>query len=354
MKKYELPLTRDYCRDWTPVEALREIIQNALDYCDGKLDATIDEDGISIRSLGARLEPRTLLLGCTSKADDEDSIGSFGEGYKIALLVLARENIDVEVYNCGAIWRPKFEMSKTFGEETLVIEESSEINLFNPQAVIFTIRGLSEEDKAKVIENTLQLQPPDFNFHPVSQGQILLDKKGKLYVNGLFVSDTDMEYGYNVKPQHIKLERDRKTVDHWDLKFLAKDMWFDARVPNKVATLMEEGIPDLQYAQYSCPELVMEACYKVFRAKHPTAVIASSQAELEQKIKDGMTEVVVYRESFASAIQNYAQYKEEIPKTAKVTPSQRLKSFFADNKDGMDRKTKEAFRELIKEFETLK
>src|ERR1700739_1580963 len=120
MKTYELPLTRDYVRSWTAVEAIRELTQNALDHRGGALHGGVGDNFASIISYGAKLESKTLLLGCTSKADDAHSIGSFGEGYKIALLVLAREGLDVKVWNNDVVWIPRFGLSATFGEEVLL------------------------------------------------------------------------------------------------------------------------------------------------------------------------------------------------------------------------------------------
>ena len=61
----------------------------------------------------------------TSKADNKDSIGSFGEGYKIALLVLKRLNYDVTVFNNEFIWKPEFRFHKGFEAETLCIVSST-------------------------------------------------------------------------------------------------------------------------------------------------------------------------------------------------------------------------------------
>jgi hypothetical protein len=346
-KSYELPLTRDYVRNWTSVEAIREILQNALDYGRGTLSCIIDETCIQIDSLGARLEPRALLLGCTSKADDVAAIGSFGEGYKIALLVLAREGVKVEVRNCGVTWLPRFALSESFGEEVLIIDEIVNSKRAT-QGVSFVISGLAEGVTAKVKANTLQLQGDIGLCHRVPQGEVLLEQPGKLYVNGLFISDTGLEFGYNVKPEFIKLERDRQTVSRFDLKWLTKDMWFSANVPSNVAEMMEKGVEDLEYANYNCPELVKEACYKAFVEKHPGAVVAKSQAELDKIIEERMVkEVRVYNSSYVDVIRSHEDYKEPVLKKAVVTPQMYMKAFLAAQRVNMNRKSITAFKEII-------
>lgn len=346
-KSYELPLTRDYVRSWTAVEAVREILQNALDYGRGKLNYDISATGIRIESPGARLEPRTLLLGCTSKAEDAAAIGSFGEGYKIALLVLAREGVNVVVENCGVTWAPRFAPSLSFGEEVLVIDEFVDEE-WKPQGVSFEITGLNENDVTKIIANTLQLQSDIGKFYRVPQGDVLLGQPGKLYVNGLFVADTGLEYGYNVKPEFLKLERDRQTVSSFDLKWLTKDMWFAANLPATVAEMMEKGVEDLEYANYNCPELVKEACFKAFTEKHPGAVVASSQAELDRIVETHMVkEVRVYASSYADVIKGHKDYEPPKLKRPVVTPQMVLKDFLKAQRANMNRKSITALKEVI-------
>jgi len=347
-KVYQLPLTRDYCRSWTPVEAIREILQNALDYAkNGKLDYVIKESAgyIAMNSPDAFLEPRTLLLGATSKADDRDSIGSFGEGYKIALLVLAREGINVKVDNGPYIWTPTFVKSKEFGEDVLAIVED-EVG-FDRRGVSFVISGLDRETLESVRANTLQMQEDIGPFHRVEQGDILLERPGKLYVNGLFVCDTDLQYGYNVKPAHIKLERDRQTVSGFDIQWLTKSMWFRTGLNARVAEMMEEGIKDVEYAQYNTPEIVKEACYRRFREKHPGAVAATSQKELDELVERGLRDVVIVRESYGSVIKSHSDYQATAVTIAAKTPKGELEAFFKEWNRSMSNSAKVAFKSLI-------
>lgn len=81
------PISPEYVKSWTPVRAISELIANALDedphatvsWADGVL--TIADDGPGIPEEG-------LILGVSTKT--EKQIGQFGEGKKLACLVLAR------------------------------------------------------------------------------------------------------------------------------------------------------------------------------------------------------------------------------------------------------------------------
>ena len=93
-KVYPLSLTRGYVVSWGLREAVREIIQNALD-SDSDFGYAIDGDTLTVISRYASLSPQTLLLGSSNKGGDISSIGQFGEGYKLALLVLTRDGLPV-------------------------------------------------------------------------------------------------------------------------------------------------------------------------------------------------------------------------------------------------------------------
>ena len=48
------------------------------------------ENILQLSNSGSTLEINTLLLGCSTKSNNADTVGQFGEGYKIAALVLNR------------------------------------------------------------------------------------------------------------------------------------------------------------------------------------------------------------------------------------------------------------------------
>ena len=61
----------------------------------------------------------------------------------------------------------------------------------------------------------------DYSKAETKYGEIILDEAyaGEVYVNGLFVDcNSDLKYGYNFKPKYIRLERDRKTCDTWNVE----------------------------------------------------------------------------------------------------------------------------------------
>lgn len=220
MKKYELSLSRNYVSSWGIEEAIRELLQNAKD-SNGEESIDIDKSSgiITITNKNTSISSSTLLLGNTSKKDDLDKIGQFGEGYKLAILVLLREGKDISIYNGNKIWNPSFEYSNNFECEVLCITEIDSTG----NDLIFEISGFNDQELDSLENEFLGLNGQAYNSIQTSYGEILTDSsyKGKVFVDGLPVyNDDNFDYGYNFKPCYVTLDRDRKSINIYELKRL--------------------------------------------------------------------------------------------------------------------------------------
>ena len=96
VRKIELTITPNYVSDWNFQDAVRELIQNGTDQqtLDPKnvfgISYDEQENILQLSNSESTLEINTLLLGCSTKSNNTDTVGQFGEGYKIAALVLNR------------------------------------------------------------------------------------------------------------------------------------------------------------------------------------------------------------------------------------------------------------------------
>ena len=276
-KTYELPLSKDYVRHWGMCEAVRELIQNGLD-SDSPFEWEMSEEDqtLVIRSRFAKLEPKTLLLGHTSKAGS-DKIGSFGEGYKIALLVLTRCGYEVQVRNGDRLWRPKFMYSHTFESDVLCIEDSAAQS--RTEGVEFVVSGLTPSEFVEIRNQCLHMQYDIGETLTVSSGRILRARPGKLYVGGLYVCDTKLAFGYDVKPEFMRLERDRKTVDSFDLLFLTKQMWFDTERWDEIAELIGDcdALIIERHGTITVGDTVFTAYDRLEKVEHSAQVSAAAR-----------------------------------------------------------------------------
>lgn len=347
---FELPLARDYCGRWGMPEAAREIIQNALD-SESPFEYELSETTFRVRSRHSNLAPRTLLLGTTSKSENPAAIGSFGEGYKIAMLVLARVGYRVAIHNGDVEWRPEFRDSKKFGTEILCIVQTAASA--RHEGLTFEIDGLAQGDADLIRKSCLKLQSEIGEVIEVPQGRILLERPGTLYVGSLFICNTALRFGYDISPQHIRLERDRQTVSDFDLKWIAKDMWFSSGRYEQVAKLIDEEVPDLEHADAGTPELVKEALYKLFCEKHPGHLVARNADEMKALVEKGCTRVVVLGGAGHSIISSYTPYLER-PSVRTRTPVEYLQRWLDDHRYHIHADAKRDMVALIERASTWK
>lgn len=346
---YPLSITKNYVSRWGINHAIRELIQNAID-SESPFKYEFTQDSLSLTSEFTTLSPQTLLLGSTSKADNGDMIGSFGEGYKIALLVLTRLGHAVEIRNGNKLWTPAFEHSKIFNEEILVVRETSLSDRSNTGLTI-VVHGLDQFLKDAIIESCLLMQSNIGEIKSTQYGDILLERPGKLYVGGLYICDVETKYGYSIHPKHMRLERDRQTVYSWDLENITTKMWYETGDTDTIVQMITDGIKDVAYAQYDSPEIVKEACYEFFRKQHPGSLIASSATEMKSMIEKGMTKTVYVGGYTHAVVSSYSGYQADSKRAIIIaaSPHDRMKTWLSDNRSEMRSKAIVAFKQILEE-----
>ena len=244
MAKYELSLVKSYVQEWTAEDAIREIIQNAIDESNRVEDNAMsveydpEEKTLIISNKKSVLTHDTLLLGNTSKATDDNMIGKFGEGYKLGILVLTRENHPVVIQNYGLkeTWKARFVNSRRWKDEVLTIftEKSQVWNKPPHNNLSFVINNVDQDMYNEVVKKTLFLKDiytgeyVEDNYAKTSYGNILFEEseKGRVYVNGLFVTTLeDLKYGYDIKTKYIEIGRYRNLIDSYKITKYTTLMW---------------------------------------------------------------------------------------------------------------------------------
>ena len=235
-KNYEITISPNYVNNWGINEAIREILQNAIDAETNGYDKQVGYNEItqtlSIISRGTSLSAKDLILGCSSKEDQDGMIGKYGEGFKLALIVLLRKGMNIEIENGDKIWIPSFKLSEKFQTQVLNIEETDG----GDGDLIFSISPVDIQ-----LYNSLLGYFPCINddFGKVvncENGSILLDKKfkGKMYVEGLYIqTDDNFQYGYNFNSDVVELDRDRKAINYYELRALTAQSIVTAEECNK-------------------------------------------------------------------------------------------------------------------------
>lgn len=232
MRRFELGMSLDYVSNWSIVDAVREVFQNSLDEeiqnPDNKWYFDYNEESqiLKIGNKLSRLSTHSLLLGCSTKRNDKETIGQHGEGYKVATIVLLRSNCGVKIYNYNEkeIWTAKIIKSRRYDAEIGVfdVDKMGVFKSVPEQSLIFEITNISKEVYEQIKERNLWLQDNLGDFKATPYGKVLLDERflGKVYVKGLYVCTKEqLTYGYDLAPSLIELDRDRGLVDSFNLQY---------------------------------------------------------------------------------------------------------------------------------------
>lgn len=348
--KFPLNLCEDYVSNWTVQDALREITQNGIDQesaiPNNKMTIKYDKEKeiLKIANQKSVLYTNSLLLGKTSKANNKALIGQFGEGYKIALLVLTRLNKRVTIYNYakGEVWTVRFVESRIYEGPVTDDEKEKVLTVFVDKQykwskapnndLTFEIEGVTQLEYDNFVERTLQLQTltEKTDYLSSEQGSILINPKfkGQLYVNGLFLTTSDLHYGYNIYPQFLSIGRDRNLVDSFDVQCITSKMWLEHN-SETLKQLVLAKANDVQYIHkhwnlhttsyirgssgYEKLDEVAKDVYEIVQKDNTEdTVFVSSQEEMEEveTIYDNVTTVIV-SEQVKDLIERVPAYKEK-------------------------------------------
>ena len=321
--------------NWGLTEAVRELFQNALDQQTTNptnvmdYNWSIEDSCFWISSKESLLEKSSLLLGCSSKADDASTIGKFGEGYKLALLVLTRLGYKVKVYNYAAkeVWVPKIIKSRRYGSDLLVIDVTKHIFTSVPDSnLTFMILGIQSEDIYTIRKRSLFMHST-YDKYDTTKGEILLEDchAGMLFVNGLYINTVKLDIatkGYNFKPDVISLDRDRSLVSSFDLQWITSQMWKEITDADCKEMILSDA-PDVEYLKnflYNSDTQLAEDTFDSFQcANGPTSVPVSKQWEADDIKKNYPSlKPIIVSENIASVI-GRADGFNYIKAAAKVT-----------------------------------
>lgn len=212
--KFTYPIKSTYVSDWGIQEALRELIANGLD-AQAQQGAPFSHSynpkrkRVILKNLGVRLPLDAFYFGGSDKLGEAGIIGKYGEGLKLAMLVIARsDEHSMTLTNGDEIWTPKLEADKHTGVQCLVVRKKA--NPVQEADLYVTVNGVSPEDWDGARRRFLALKQ-DVPFFTNKDGTILNPKEaGSVYVRGVWVQDLpNYKYGYAINAD-LDTGRDRR------------------------------------------------------------------------------------------------------------------------------------------------
>jgi len=279
------PISLQYRSHWNEWCCIRELVQNALD-SDKETARIYKQDGnLIIEDEGKGMQIKHLLLGISEKQDKENARGQFGEGLKIALIVLKRLGYDVEVISNNL--HCKVDVAEIEGEKCLKINyEHNGLTFNGTKIIIHDYKGSTYEDKFVMNGNKTIL------FHDNFWGDIIEkrndEKNGELYVKDIYVCDIkNSEFSYNLN--RVQLEESRNVPNEYTVKRNIANVW--ASCDNealwmKMFKAMERNRYERQ-AEFNFVyfrENVKEVIKKTFKKLYPNHVVRTSDVLVKECI----------------------------------------------------------------------
>jgi hypothetical protein len=336
MSQFELSVSPNYVSDWGITEAIRELFQNAIDQesisQDNKMFFEYKEETqeILIGNKESILTPKSLLLGTSTKSDNDDTIGKFGEGYKIATLVLLRNNKEITFYNYGAkeVWLPRFVKSRRYGGVNILTFDVKK-NYFWQSVpdnnLTIVVGGITKEEYLQIKNTNLHLQElQDSDIINTQYGKILLNEKykGRFFVNGLYVANkNNFQYGYDVVPKYMNLDRDRKLLETYELCNITSQMWGKSNQYDIIYTMFEKNSVDISslYAWNMNSAIMKNEILKKFKKEHGEHAVPVVSTNQMQGLKSSYKPIIV-----SHTYQNVLMSSEEYNMPKKKTSSKEL------------------------------
>ena len=296
-EQFDVNLTLQYENDrWSNWHIIREFMSNALDAVDGKIDAfslSEDEGFIHIHDHGNGYPINyAKRIGASSKKNDDQSIGQFGEGTKMAILTCLRKGISVRLASQNWLIIPK----------SMPIDDDLDVLVFDIYKSDETIQGslVSIEPTQEIKEILNDKEQYFLQFSALSPlygsitkvfSQVLV--KPKLYNKGVLHKDIDAIYTYGISIN--QLNRDRDLVDDDTLSQRIREIWNKVNNPNVIQRYFEEssrianGVISSKYKEFNYslyPEwdvrhIWVDTFYSLFGSKAiiSTNDLASREAE---------------------------------------------------------------------------
>jgi len=236
-------LTENYVSYWGAMEGLREAAQNiAYGTVKSGKKATLfydNERGVGVlKDQHTGFDKRYLYIGESEQRDDEDGLGNFGEGWKLFLLAMARNNIEHKVETVGYTFKGVMVQTE-HNTNVLTIEVEP-----NDRGVGTLVEAkVSEEEFLHAVKGFAPFE--DIDQDDVVRNSVLPGRYHELWIRGVligeikkeeffgFESPLEIKYAYNLTDRSL-MNRDRTKVNISDAlmkigRVVFKEMEYDTQ-----------------------------------------------------------------------------------------------------------------------------
>ena len=292
-KVYKTNITKGFCFQWQKSKACMEYISNALDEGNYNFEVDYEQGKLEVTNYGVKLDPKALMLGLSSKREDNTKRGCFGSGLPQSIAVLLDQGCTVTILNNDVVWEAEFTYCDDWGYEVLTFKES--YNSTPDTNLTVVVEGLSEGDLDEVKSRTLALQEREILFS-TEYGDVIShgEDEGEIFCGDMYVCEnSSFKYSYNFAPKVLPLNQDRNSAAQWDISRLTAKIW--KQCPDK-ELLVEaikskkadcEYVMDSWYTQDDSDLSVSEEFGEEFTTAYQGYIVTSDFTEYEELTKCG-------------------------------------------------------------------
>src|SRR5690606_37243994 len=219
--------------------------------------------------------------------------------------------------------------------------------------------GITEDLKEEILHDCLYLQEDLGEVREGERGRVLLDTPGKLYVGGLLVSEIHgQKYSYDFHPKYLPLNRDRKSVDTWDLATNTSALLEEVSPPKEVAQMAKARVRDVGFYPIGTTNPMSRGeAYKLFQEEHgKDAIVVADYLDKKKLARENpnlnLNIVVISDTVYRQMIEQSEEYKHNLEILTSAcaegdnrAPVQMLEDWFND-----DNQHDSEFEELIELF----
>lgn len=276
----DFPISANYVKRWGVWEAIREILQNAMDAHEQgyEMDVTFDvlDTALAVRNRNVKLSRHALLLGESSKG--QNSRGQYGEGLKLALLVLVRAGYAIDLHTGNEIWEPSLRVHQDLDIETLHVD-ILEIDCVETSTVVFIQHKNMDADM-------IRMRAPgafDPDGYPKTAQRVAYGNPGDIFCKGLWVENiAGVNHAYELP--NVSLDRDRACVRRQDLSTglgLAFDRLSDEEFFDTLMNPDDASADVFMYPMFHH----IDRAKRLFRSRYDVEFLPADTEELAEQIR---------------------------------------------------------------------
>lgn len=252
------PISLRYRKEWSEWEAIRELVQNILD-TNSEFKIFQENGDTVLVDRGGGLKVRHLLLGVSEKS--ADSRGKYGEGLKLALIVLIRLGYSVTIQSGSLEIRTS--QAKIAEETCLKLTYEEVPHMLNGTRV--TIHGYSGS-----------LFEERFATHPKIKEKVvfknsylgdIIDIPSVLFVKDIYVTALgNSAFSYNLR--NVSLSESRNISNEFETHNSIGLLWTYVNKQDMLERLLDAIANDKYEAR----------CSYAYKSDHPDKVLAAWNA----------------------------------------------------------------------------